>query len=236
MLRIAVFDDEPQYLNYAEKIINENFSNADTNVYTFSNKEDFDKLFNTDAFFFDIIIADIQMADIDGIELAKYIRKQNERIRIIFLTNYLEYATDVYDTDHTFFVLKNEAETRLPVALNKAIMQLERMQKEIIALDTIHNGKVFFKIDDILYFERISRETIIHTEHGEETVFWNLDKLENMFKKNTMARVHRSYMINMHHIKKLRGNDVIMSDSSIIHITRSYSKKFKEDFMNFIKS
>lgn len=236
MLKIAVFDDEQQYLVYTEKIIYANFSNADINVYTFGNKEDFDNIFNTDAYFFDIIIADIKMSDINGIELAKYIRSKNERVRIIFLTNYLEYATEVYDTDHTFYVLKSEADSRLPIALNKALMQLERIQKEIIALDTTHNGKVFLKVDDILYMERIGRETVIYTTYGEEKISCNLEKAEKLFRKGTTARIHRSYIVNMRHIKKLSGNDLIMSNDTVLHITRNYSKQFKEELMNFIKS
>ncbi|MBQ8209107.1 MAG: response regulator transcription factor [Clostridia bacterium] len=235
MIRIAICDDEKHYIDSAEKIISAHFHDKEIKIYKFDNKCDFDTVFESATALFDIIIMDVEMPDINGIEFAEYIRTKNKQTRIIYFTNYIEYATDVYDTEHTFYVLKKDAAERLPVALDKAMAQLNDINDDFILVDTGNSEQIVIPVKDIIYMERLLRETVIKTVSGKEITTERLDKLENKFRKNVMTRVHRSYFINMRHIKKLSGNDVIMSDSSIIHITRSYAKKFKEDFMNFIK-
>ena len=236
MLKIAICDDEKIYLEFAEKILSKNFKNDELKISLFDNKADFDKIFVSCADAFDIIITDIEMPDMNGIEFAKYVRTKNEQVRIIFLTNYLEYATEIYDTEHTFFVLKKDAESKLPAAIKKAVSQLDSIQAEFIAVETDHLGTAVININDIIYIERYKRVSIIKTASGNVITHWNLDKLQKLIKSKKIFRVHRSYMVNMKHIKRFSCYDLTMTDDTIIHITRNYSKEFKENLMDFIKS
>lgn len=235
-MKIAIFDDEQFYLDNTKKIISSFFSNIDTNIYTFNTNVSLSEHIIQNPDMFDIIIMDIEMPKINGIKLAEYIRKYNKRVRLIFLTNYINYAPDVYDTDHTFFVLKSNAESRLPVALDKAVVQLKKIHSKTIAVDTIHSGKVILDIDDILYLERIMRETVIYTTNGQERTSVKLDKIVKSTSVTTFEPIHRSYIVNMRHIKRLTGNDLQMSDGTTLHITRNYSKQFKEAFLRYIKN
>lgn len=234
MKKIAVCDDEMYFLELATDIIDDYFSGEDLSVFTYNNKADFDKVFNADSDFFDIIIIDIKMPDISGIDFAKCIREKNTLVRIIFLTNYIEYATDVYEADHTYFVIKNDAIKMLPIAINKAISQLDSMENDFIVVNTIHSGRVVIKIKDIIYAERQLRDTVLYTVSGREITSDNLDSVDNQLSNKHFCRIHRSYLINLNHIKRLNGNYVIMSNSDTIHITRNYVKKFKEVYVEFM--
>lgn len=235
MINIAVCDDEIFYLNTVNNILEKNFTDNQLNISSFNCIEDFKKVFDSDSSVFDIIITDIELNDANGIEFAEYIRNKNEKVRIIFISNYINYATEVYNTDHTYFVLKTNAETRLPDAVNKALIQLDKINEEFIAIETLTYETVVIKVSEIIYIERLLRETIIYTLSGKETTHLNIDKINRKINKNTMARIHRSYMINMKHVKRFTGTEITMTNDTVLNVTRSYKKSFKELFMNFIK-
>ena len=235
MINIAVCDDEIFYLNTVNNILKKNFTDNQLNISSFNCIEDFKKVFDSDSSVFDIIITDIELKDANGIEFAEYIRNKNEKVRIIFISNYINYATEVYNTDHTYFVLKTNAETRLPDAVNKALIQLDKINEEFIAIETLTYETVVIKVSEIIYIERLLRETIIYTLSGKETTHLNIDKINRKINKNTMARIHRSYMINMRHVKRFTGTEITMTNDTVLNVTRSYKKSFKELFMNFIK-
>lgn len=235
MINIAVCDDEIFYLNTINNILEKNFTDNQLNISSFNCIEDFKKVFAPDSSVFDIIITDIELKDANGIEFAEYIRNKNENVRIIFISNYINYATEVYNTDHTYFVLKTNAENRLPDAIKKAIIQLDKINEEFIAIETLTYETVVIKVSEIIYIERLLRETIIYTLSGKETTHLNIDKINKKINKNTMARIHRSYMINMRHVKRFTGTEITMTNDTVLNVTRSYKKSFKELFMNFIK-
>lgn len=235
MLNIAVCDDEIFYLETINKILYTNFTDNQFNISLFNSITDFRTVFDSDSSVFDIVITDIEMKNANGIEFAEYIRSKNEQTRIIFITNYIDYATEVYNTDHTYFVLKNNAENRLPLAVKKAVSQLEKINDDFIAIETLASETVVIKVSEIVYVERLLRETIIYTLSGKEATHLNLDKINKKINKNIMARIHRSYMVNMKHVKRFTGTEVTMTNDIVLKITRSYKKSFKEAFMNFIK-
>lgn len=235
-MRIAICDDERVYLDATANIINRHFKEKNYMVNTFEKAVDFYSYFDINTSVFDIVIIDIEMPDVNGIELASYIRSKNTQVRIIFLTNHLEYAPEVYETEHTFYVMKTDAKNRLPIAIKKAVNQLENIKKDIICIDTLHNGKVIIRTDDIIYIERRLRTSVIFTKTDIEETSENIEKIAARIKPGILSRIHRSFFVNMHCIKALKGNEVILCNSQILNVTRNYSKSFKKDFMNYIKT
>lgn len=229
MLKIAVCDDEKYYLDEARKIILDFFADNRVDIYTF------DKVFGCHDNFFDIVILDIEMPKVNGIEFAEYIRSKNKRTRIIFLTNYLEYATEVYDTEHTFYVLKKDAERRLPDALKKAVNQLKKLQNELVTVETVDSVLMQLYVEDMIYFERTGRVTIINTVDGAVRTASNFDELLKAVGSGNMIRCYRSYVVNMRYIKSFSGDKVILTDGTVLPVSRNYSKDLKENFINHVK-
>lgn len=236
LMKIAIFDDEQFYLENTEKIIRSSCTAVNAEIFTFNTSKNFSVNTVGTAAYFDIIILDIKMPEIDGITLAEYIRQRNSRVRIIYLTNYIEYATEVYNTEHTFYVLKDNAEDRLPIAINKAAEQLKSIENDIIYIKGLKDGIIRIRVDDILYIERHQRESVICTVSSNEATYENIEDIVAKIKPDIMARCHRSFCVNMRHIKKLSGSEILLDNSETLKLSRNYTKKFKEDFMRFIKS
>ena len=78
----------------------------------------------------DILLMDIEMREENGIEIVSRVNQIWPDCQVIYLTNYLSYSLDVYDTKHVYYVLKDQLKTRLPEVLKKA---LERQAGDLLA-------------------------------------------------------------------------------------------------------
>ena len=74
-----------------------------------------------------LYILDIRMPEITGIDAAKQINLIQPSAQIIFISSYLEYFSDVYETEHLYFVLKSQMAQRLPDALDRALAKLSQL-------------------------------------------------------------------------------------------------------------
>ena len=235
VLRIVLLDDERNHLETTAKVIKQHMTDEDS-VYLFETIEDFKKFFNASPLLPDIVVLDICMPENNGIEVAKFIRNANRRCRIIFLSNYLEFATEVYETDHTFFVLKSQAAEKLPVALERAKTQLENIRKGSVCVKKLHEKNVVIFLNDVLYAERVKRKTVIYTIND---TIETLEKAENIFAEyidKSIVRCHRSFWINQMHILNLSKSEVILTGGKKIAVSRSYADKIKSCFMNYVTS
>lgn len=114
-----------------------------------------------------VAVLDIRMAGMDGIELAKRLNALVPGCAIIFLTAYLSYAPDVYETRHVYFVLKSELDRRIGSALRAALA--ETAAPASLQLATAH-GYRNVPVTDVLFLERILRKTRVVLTDGEELV------------------------------------------------------------------
>ncbi len=233
MLKFAVIDDEINHLETTCKMIKKCVSHDDT-VDCFESREDFEKFFCNNPSFFDVVLLDICLPKSNGIDIAKLIRQNNDRCRIIYISNYLEFATEVYETEHTFFVLKTEAIEKLPVAIKKAKEQLENIQKESVCFKVIHAVQKVVLFKDIICVERVRRKTIINTVNGTFESLENVNEIFAAFEGERLLRCHRSYWVNPMYVKKILSENIVLTNGKKIPLSRGYNKEMKSKFMHYI--
>ena len=234
MLRVAVLDDEKSHLQITCKLIKQ-YLFDEYMVYPFETEDEFENAFNKENTVFDIVVLDICLPESNGIEVAKHIRTVNDRCRIIYLTNYLEFATEVYETDHTFFVLKTDVAKKLPVAIKKAKEQLENYKKESICIKVLHGNQKVICFEDVVCVERVKRKTIITTVSGEEETLENISEIFGTLEQR-LIRCHRSFWANPAHIKDVSSSELFFRNGRSIPLSRGYSKEMKIQFMHYIIS
>ena len=112
---------------------------------------------------YDIVFLDISLGEetVSGIELGQIINGENPRTQLIFISQYLEYASDVYSTKHTYFIYKNRLNEYLPAALDAALKNLQT-DKEPFLTVKIKQSHHRIPVNDILFLERNLRETFIY--------------------------------------------------------------------------
>lgn len=234
-MKIAVLDDEVNHLEVTSRMIKQYMTEEDS-IYCFETIEKFEEFFNANPVMIDIVVLDICLPESNGIEVAKRIRDVNNRCRIIYLSNYLEFATEVYETDHTFFVLKTNAAEKLPIAFEKAKAQLEKLRKESVCVKRLHEKRAVIFLNDILCVERIKRKTIIYTADDAVETLENVEDVFSEFLGKGIVRCHRSFWINPAHIMNISKSEVVLTGGKKIAIGRSYADEFKCCFMNYVTS
>jgi two-component system LytT family response regulator len=194
----------------------------------------------------DVVFLDIQMPGKSGLEMLTELSVKN--FEVIFVTAHNEYMLQALQYSAADYLLKPVDEDRLIEAVNRVEKRLEAGKKEERTETLLHNlsksgnpaemrlclptlkGFIILKLDDIVYCEAERSYTAFHLE-GNKTVTVSKPLLdyENLLKDTSFLRIHKSFLINLHHVKEYQrgeGGMVIMSDNAEIEVSRRKKDQF----------
>lgn len=228
---IGVCDDDKEWCECAAKII-QNFADKiqmEVELFFFHNGQEFLDYRGQPI---DLLFLDIEISDMNGIELAKKVNIQWPGCQIVFLTNYLYYAVEIFETKHVYYVLKGEFEVRLPEVFNKVMHIMEQNGKKIV-FKVVKGKEIIVRPEDILYIERELRHTIVHTSWGDFRVREKIDDLIERFSEIDFSRCHHSYIVHFPAVREKTREAYIMENGVEIAISRGYSKDTNDKWMRW---
>lgn len=122
MLKIAICDDEPQAAAQEEAIVRDSLRACGIagEVTRYTHSQTLLDDLTDDGFFYDLLLLDIEMPGLDGMEMARRCREILPKVRIIFVTSHREYAIDAFELSIFRYVPKSDRETRLAAAVTDA--------------------------------------------------------------------------------------------------------------------
>jgi len=184
----------------------------------------------------DLLILDIDLPGMNGIEL----RKLSKNVpACIFISSHPEYAIDTFELDTLDFISKPLKSARFEYAMQK-LSDFFEMKEKSESFDTmigentvkIKDGSEVFQImiSDILYFEALKDYTRIITSDKKHCI---LDSIGNLLQKehfSNFVRIHRSFAVPKHHIRKKTSHDVEIVQKIKLPIGRAF--KANLDFFN----
>lgn len=233
MLRIAICDDQPLHGEAAAKAAADCLKHTETEIRVFDSPEKLLGDISRGDYSPRIAILDIRMDDLDGIHLAKQINGLCPACAIIFLTSFLEYATDVYDAEHVYFIVKSELKNRIGTAIEKALHS--EPAKSLLLYYRVDSSVQTVPVAEILYMERCLRKTKLQTAND---ALWTSSVPGSMLKGDAalcFIRCHHSYWVNFRNIRSMNTDSFVLYDGSEIPITRTYRKAAKEHFFECIR-
>ena len=179
---------------------------------------------------YDIVIMDIDLPDGNGIKFSKQINVFSPHTIIIYMTSYEDYVSDVYDTEHIYFILKKNYQKYLPHALSLANEALNKQRRA--SLKIFWNKEEYNILQkDIFYMERQLRTTMImtptQTYSTSEKLADLLERLEDSF-----ALCHCSYIINLKMVQEITKDSALLVDGTSIPISRRYYSALKDKVNN----
>ena len=180
----------------------------------------------------DLLLLDIQMGKMDGMALARKIRKDNERVQIIFITGISDYVAEGYDVSAVHYLLKPVNKEKLYMALDKAIANLSK-PKPMVSIDTA-DGIALVIVDDIAYIEALNNELVVNTKDGTINCKMALYKLEEIISDKRFVKTHRSYLVNLAHIKRVTRTDVILDNGKALPLSRRLYKDINSALMKYV--
>ena len=230
MINIAICDDDKNVIIQLEKHLDE-YEGDKCIVTTYNCGEDFLR----DRKSFNIIFLDISMAGMDGIETAKKIRGYDKNVKIVYVTNFTDYANLAFEV-HAFGYLnkpikKEQIYKQLGEARAYSLNAEEAEQFEFITTE----GVVRLLTRDIYYFEYLNRSVKIKAQYKTYILKEKITTIAGYMNKYGFLAPHKSFVVNLFHVKSIRGYDIHMMDGSIIPLSQKKSAEFREKFNIFLE-
>ena len=181
----------------------------------------------------DIILLDIQMDGIDGMETARKIREFDNRVEIIFITSFAEYALEGYEVKAYRYLLKPVKYDDLKVSLINCLSDINLIKRSIV----IREGDTSIKLSlkDIMYIEVQRNDIIIHTLDKVYTTKGTMNNFENEINNDVFIRCHKSYLLNLEYIKSIKRYSAILSNEEEVPLSRNKYKEIKDKFFDMIE-
>ena len=229
-LKIAVCDDNKVDQDYVIGILRKwaEETNRIIEIHTFLSAEQF--LFQyAEEKDFHILVLDIEMQRMNGVELAKKLRQDNRQLQILFVTGYPDFMAEGYEVDALHYLIKPVDPRKLFRVLEKAADNLKMAEKVLLLQD---NGELRrLIIRNILYVEVFSHFCTLHTTEGIIETRIPIGELGNRLGE-AFIRVHRSYLVNLEQIKRIAKTDIFLEDGSTVPLAR---RKYTEVNLAFIR-
>lgn len=228
MVHIAICDDDYKQSQKTEKLILKKAERFSPETELFSDGTELIKAVKNGGYTPDLAVLDIHMPGNSGIEVAKMLNLLIPECSIIFLTSFLGYATEVYETRHNYFILKSELEERIDAALTKVLA--DRTQELRIRF---REGRTVQTVtaSEVLYLERILKKTAIVLCRGKKHfTAAKAEELLNDVPPGRFVRCHQSFWVNVEKITGMKTESFSLVNGEEIPISRSRKKEAKEAF------
>ena len=228
-MKIVLCDDDRNFVdlmfNYVERICVELDEKLVT-VIPFCSGEDFLQYFK-EIRNIDIIILDILMKGINGIEVARKIRDTDPNIQILFLTSIKNYVFEGYNLNAVNYLLKPIRYNILKNELRKAIGNVHNLP-DLYFVEKNDNGVFKIYIDEIVYIETYMRKTRIHTQNDVIISYKSMKVHMAQLGNADFYMIHESFIVNLRYIKKVVEYDVVLLDGEILPVSKNRKKAFMQ--------
>lgn len=227
--KIAVCDDSQADRQYLCGLVNrwaqENGHTAQIGIFVSAENFLFEYEQEND---FDILLLDIEMGEMDGVTMAKRLRRENETVQIVFVTGYSDYIAEGYEVAALHYLMKPVNENKLFAVLDRAAEKISKNEKVL----TFETGGEMFRIPiyQIRYAEVSGNYVTIYAAR-ELTVKMTLRELEAQLD-DRFCRVGRSAIVNLTQISRVTKTEIKLSDGSALALPRGAYESVNRAIIN----
>lgn len=183
---------------------------------------------------FDALFLDIFLDGMDGTEAAWRL-SEDERRRTVFLTTSHDHAIEAYQIGAAHYLVKPVSPENVAEALDRCIRADEdvRNSGQVMTVRTT-DGIVPISMDSIRMIEARDKVCVISASNRDWRSYTSLNALEEQLDGRRFVRVHRSYVVNMHRIKTLYHDRVVMDDGTTIGLSRGRRQEIRQAYQDFM--
>ena len=164
----------------------------------------------------DILLLDIEMGALDGVSMAKTVRKENEAVQIVFLTGYSDYIAEGYEVAALHYLMKPIKSEKLRVVLDRAA-EKRKQQDRCLNLE-LSGEMVRLPFYEIRHLEVRQNYVTLHAKR-EYTVKRTLGEFEKELDQR-FFRVGRSLVLNLKDVRRVTRTEVRLSDGTVLPLPR----------------
>lgn len=231
MIRIAIVEDSPadadRLCALLEQYSGENDDRFQTTIY-----EHPQAFLNGCVSSYDLVLMDIELPDMNGMDAARRLREIDSRVTLIFVTNMAQYALHGYEVDALDYVLKPVRYASFSMKLRKAIRNIKKVSDPVLTL-TLQNGIVRIPVSQILYIEVQKHYLTYHTLAGFYTVRETMKEAEQNLTSLCFLRCNNCYLVNLRHVTAVLENEVWLG-TQVLQISRPRRSAFLKGLTDYL--
>ena len=233
-LSIAICDDNETDLQYITSMVNawaiqeripvsiRTFPSAEAFLFHYSENRDYD-----------ILLLDVEMGKISGIDLAKQIRVQNSHVQMVFITGYPDFIAEGYEVSALHYLIKPVKPEKLVEVLNRAADLSQKERPYLLVSSERETIRIF--LEDIYYAESQGHYMLVHTKQMQYrirlTVSGLLEKLGEGF-----YRCSRSFVVSLRHICRITKSEVFLENQVSLPLGRGQYDEINKMMIRYLRS
>ena len=232
---IAVLDDSEEFgKSFQEQILRLLNNDPALPVYRFTDITSLRNFLYEKTSEWGILFMDILVGKENSIPIAATLKKMSRFWKIVFITGFTDYLSDIFSADPDGLLYKPVDDTHLKDALGNLFEQIEQNDRNLVSFQVVHEGGVRLPANEIQYVESDLRILHIHTSARILDSYGKIDAFSKLLPDD-FIRCHRSFLVNANQIKKCSGSELILFDDTKIPISRPYKNNVRNRFINLLK-
>lgn len=231
MIRIALVEDDKVYREELMGFLKryEQESNEKFHITTFTDGDEIVESYSGD---YDIILMDIVMKYLNGMDAAERIREMDREVVIIFITNTPQYAMKGYMVDALDYVLKPVSYYAFSQRIDRALTRMKKRTKKFISV-TCRGGVKKLDVSQITYVEVRDHDLIYHTASEDVFSKGSLADLEQTLGTGHFFRCNKCYLVNLEYVEGVQNNDILVA-GDLVQVSRAKKKALLDALNNYI--
>jgi len=234
MVTIVLFDDNQHNLAELRKQVERQFPQG--TPYTILEASSYDELMRilATSASVDILITDIVTPEGEpsGIEVVQRLFPPESGTQVIYTSGYLEQATEVYQTNHLYFLLKPIDPAKLRDALAKATSALTHRVPKMLRIKVGRRDQLV-NVATITYLESSLHKVTVHTRVRDFETYARLDELQAQLP-TSFSRCHRSYLVNLSCVSSLDESVLTLHDGTTLPVSRRRMRQVQHDLLAYV--
>lgn len=220
--KLAVCDDDEVYARHVEALTVQwaQQSGIQVQIVRFPSAEGFLFRYESERDF-DILLLDVEMEGMDGVELAKTVRRTNEDMQIVFITGYSDYIAEGYEVAALHYLTKPVEPAKLFQVLTRAVGRLAR-NEQAVTLE-LPGETVRLPLHRIRYLDVFHNYVTVHADR-DYALKRPLSELEQELDEQ-FFRIGRSCILNLSFVQRVTRTEVELTDGSVLPLPRGQYEK-----------
>lgn len=233
MIRLAVCDDEQYDRERIRQLLAQYLDKKqlEYTIHLFSSGREFLSR-EENAVKYDAVFMDISMDEMDGLETARQIRAFHSETCIVLVTSFINYVLEGYKVNAVRYLMKDSLEAALPECMDAILRKMRLRQVAFVFTE----GEKRLYTDNLLYVESRKHKAVFYYLEAEPVnyqIYCKLDEVEERLTEYDFLRVHKSYLVNMRHIRKISNYTVFLDTGLELPVPRLRYQAVKEAFADY---
>lgn len=234
MFRIVLYDDSPADLMVLCGHLEQLKEKRPVDIISYTDGLDLLKDYKQKGFC-DILVLDMRMETMGGIEVAKHIRQLDDEVPILIVTATVDYAVEGYKVGAFRYIVKPVESGDFLSAVEELLDRQQKKQASIFSFPSI-NGTTKLMTDHIYYLESDLRTIRVVAKEGTFTFTGTISSLEEQLRPDGFIRIHKSFLVNVSHIYNIFKDSVTMDNKEVLPMSKHKRREVNQEFLSYMEA